>query len=196
MTVGLDPGWYDDEGGARRYWTGKSWVTPVDGATGTDQPLSSARRRVPVVAVVVALCVAAVGAGAWWLVARDEPERPTTPAIAAPASTTAVPAVDDAAALDNLGSAIGALYAYAEGQTPDDCSYVAYVAASMLSATPLDSYRGTYESIQQRMANVGALCSLNPHDSLAIGEATSTRNDVVKILNDRAWLGMNNWGSL
>lgn len=121
---------------------------------------------------------------------------PVEPTVDSAAVTVpSEPTVDDSGATNALGGAVGALFGYVETYSLEDCDYVAFTAGELRLATPLDSYRGTYESIASGMEIVAELCASDPSDKGAIGLAISTREKVAKILNDREWLGMSNWGT-
>lgn len=93
MVEGLAPGWYTNDEGERRYWTGEIWVSPEepDGVTDSEvaespsqsvtpeavEPLSGARsrsKRTVIIASISVLAVALVGAGAYWFVSRASTE--------------------------------------------------------------------------------------------------------------------------
>jgi hypothetical protein len=122
------------------------------------------------------------------------PEPTKTAAVADKSYAAPSDEADDSAALGHLSGAMGALYAYIEIQSMEDCDYVAYVAGGLASSTPLSSYRGTYESVTRSMAQISELCLIDPTNETAVDLAVSTRPDVTAILDDREYLG-GNWSS-
>jgi len=88
MAEGLAPGWYTNDEGERRYWTGESWVTPeADAPTeGTDEGTSESapppvedaqptspkpRSKKPVIVTTIAVVAVVLAvAGAWWFTSR------------------------------------------------------------------------------------------------------------------------------
>jgi len=105
-----------------------------------------------------------------------------------------VPAVDYSGALSNLSLAVGALAKSSSANpTAEDCSYTAYVATQMDVTTPDPSWQGTFEKIQSNMQSIGRLYANNPADVDARSFAGVTRADVVRILNDENYAGVE-WG--
>jgi hypothetical protein len=101
---------------------------------------------------------------------------------------------DYSGALNNLGSAIGALAkSSTTAATPEDCSYTGYVASQMSSSTPAPAWQGTFETIRSNMNAVAQLCAIDPASVDAADLAKRTREDVVKIMNDENYLGLSNW---
>lgn len=100
---------------------------------------------------------------------------------------------DDTGAVDALGFALGSLFKYVETYSAESCSELSYVASQLAMSTPLDSYRGTYEKIITNLGAITSVCPYEPANSDSIYLAGETRKNVAKILNDRKWLGMNNW---
>ncbi|TPW78427.1 hypothetical protein [Schumannella sp. 10F1B-5-1] len=93
--------------------------------------------------------------------------------------------VDDSAALSALQIGGGALYGWVETYSSEDCSYVSYMADQLEDATPLDSYRGTYETVITNMKLVGQVCAGDPRNRDAVTVAISTRNLMVSILKEQ-----------
>lgn len=104
------------------------------------------------------------------------------------------PLVDDSGALDALGGAMGGLFSYIETYSGEDCSYLSLLTSQLSMSTPLDSYRGTYEKIKSNLVLITSVCPYDPSNSDAVYFATETRKDVVKILEERKWLGSSSWG--
>lgn len=67
--------------------------------------------------------------------------------------------VDDSAARSAIGIAKGALFGYVETNSAEDCSFVAVIGQQVADATPLESYRGTYESIATNMKMIAQICA-------------------------------------
>ncbi|RFA11978.1 hypothetical protein B7R21_11635 [Subtercola boreus] len=82
-----------------------------------------------------------------------------------------------------------------ETYAPANCDYVRFTASQFANATPLDNYRGTYESIAANMQTVAVLCGSDPADADAVNLAVLTRRDVVKVMNAQKVLGNAAWGN-
>jgi hypothetical protein len=105
------------------------------------------------------------------------------------------PEADDTSAIDALVLSIGALFGYAESGSTEDCKYVDYLYPQVAEATPLESYRGTYEKIASQMESIASRCFIDPTDESAIHLAVTTRPLVAGILDDRKAMGMTNWAA-
>lgn len=89
--------------------------------------------------------------------------------------------VDDSAAINALMMTSGALNQLAINQTQTDCQFLLLAWESMLGATPLDSYRGSYEQVLSNVDTVVSLCLLNPSDPNGTTLAVSTRDLISSI---------------
>lgn len=92
--------------------------------------------------------------------------------------------IDDSAAQAALGIAAGALFSYVETYAPADCDFVGITRLQLEQATPLPSYRGTYEMITTNMGLVSQLCANDPADSTALDLAFTTRALASELLLD------------
>lgn len=117
----------------------------------------------------------------------------------APASAgTSAPAAageddgDDSGATSALTMLVGALFIYIETGAAEDCEFIAYLTPELAAATPLDSYRGTYEKITAQTRTIVDSCLGDPASADAISLAGITRPLVTEILDERNVLG-GNW---
>ena len=216
MTGQLPPGWYTNEAGARRFWTGDEWLAPDAGDDDAsrvfsspgdaDAPTARRRRTLPIAMGLAALTLF-IGLGAWWFVSlRDRgvdnlsegtpstatPRESSTPdpATGSPEATAPPePEVDDSAALQNLALAPGALFGLIEGPSDESCSYVALIAGILPSATPAENYRGRYEQVARDMSLSAELCGTSEGQSTAI----RVRQTAEEILDEVNYLGIE-WG--
>lgn len=143
MAEGLAPGWYTNDEGERRYWTGESWVTPEaeTPTEGTDESASESalppiedaqptnskpRSKKPVIITSVSvLALALIGAGFFWFESRASTESLAIEACEAQllntlkAPSTAV--LHDSEVLDYSSHLMDSWFAYkAEGREKID----------------------------------------------------------------------------
>lgn len=106
-------------------------------------------------------------------VTKDSPTETPAPVNTAPAVQVKQ---DDSAAQNALLMVSGALNQVDVSGTSSDCDYLGLVIGMMSTATPLDSYRGTYEQIQTNAQTVYMLCGVDPSSEDAKSLARSTRS--------------------
>ncbi|ROR36411.1 hypothetical protein EDF63_0531 [Curtobacterium sp. JUb34] len=151
--------------------------------------MHAVRTRLAAACVAVAFSVTLTGC-----ITINSGSAQPTEATASVDAPSASPAVDYSSALEQLSYAIGALAKSSQpNATAEDCSYTAFTANSMASATPAPQWQGTYERITANMRNVGRLCTIDPSSASARALAASTRPDVVDILNREKFHGLTDW---
>jgi hypothetical protein len=93
--------------------------------------------------------------------------------------------VDDSAARSAIGIAKGALFRYVETNAAEDCSFVAVIGQQAADATPLESYRGTYESIATNMKTIAQICAAgDPANVDGVNLAALTWQSVEDLLRE------------
>jgi hypothetical protein len=67
--------------------------------------------------------------------------------------------VDDSVARSTIAVSKGALFGYVGTKATEDCGFVAVSGQQVADATPLESYRGIYESFVTNMTTIAQICA-------------------------------------